>query len=248
MRIQRFSMHLFLFATAMAFSASGALAHTTVKAQATEGVRDDNALRVGHGCGADGGVIAQSVVFPGENPVLTSSDPSYVVQDLSEVIAQGTLAGLARGIQDRSIFTRGGPKLDPNGNHVGFFGAAGYLHPLMLGRVPFQFTPPSFVAGSCVTRLLVKVAVADICSVKPPVLDPNKVNLWIPDNGSVLATEGAHAGVEGIGEAATLTVNRDLVKNPLDPSACAAGVTLTVEPSAQQLDRDLPIPGYWPKR
>ena len=39
---------------------------------------------------------------------------------------------------------------------------------------------------------------------------PDKVNLWIPDNGSAIAIEALANGVEGIGGAATLIVNRNL--------------------------------------
>jgi hypothetical protein len=218
-----------------------------VKAQTTEGVRDDNALRVGHGCGDDGAVIAQSVVFPTESPELAPSEPNEVVTDLAEVIEQSTLAGLIGAIQDRSIFLEQGEKQDANGNVIGFHGTHGHLAPELAGRVPFQFTAPTFLAESCVTRLLVKVAIADVCKRARPNLRPERVNLWIPANGSRIATEAAAAGVDGVGEPATLTVNRNLLANPL-PEACGAGFTLTVTPSAAQVDRDLPIGKYWRAR
>ena len=210
----------------------------------TEGVRDDNALRIGHGCEGDRPIIAQSVVFPTDAPELSTSDPNVVVNDLSEVIRTGTLAGLAQSIQDRSIFTLQTETVDENGNVVGFQARKGSLAANLLGRVPFQFSPPAFVAASCARRLLVQVAIADICSAQQPILDPHKVNLWIPDNGSVFAIEGVAGGVEGIGAPATLTVNRNLSTNPL-PSECGAGIDVTVTPSAAQLDRDLPIRYYW---
>jgi len=219
-------------------------AHTTIKTQTTEGVRDDNALRIGHGCEGDHPVIAQSVVFPTDLPEITTSDPNVLVSDLSEVITADSLAGLAQSIQDRSIFTFQDETLDADGNVVGFRAGNGSLEVNLVGRVPFQFSAPTFVAQSCARRLLIKVAIADICSVKPPFLDPHKVNLWIPDNGSAVAIEGVAAGVEGIGGAATLTVNRSLTTNVL-PSHCGAGFDVTVTPSAAQVDRDLPIPFYW---
>jgi hypothetical protein len=224
-----------------------ARAHTTIKSPATEGVRDDNAIRIGHGCGETHGVTAQSVVFPTDAPELASSDPSVVVLDLSEVITQGSLAGLAQSIQDRSIFLSQTETLDANGNVVGFQARWGKLEPGLLGRVPFQFSPPNFVTESCAKRLLVKIAIADICSVRRPQLDPEKVNLWIPDNGSAIATAALASGVEGIGSPATLTVNRNLASNPL-PAECGAGVDVTVTPSAAQIDRDLPIVKFWQPR
>lgn len=227
--------------------ATAASAHTTVKAQATEGVRDDNALRVGHGCEGDRGIVAQSVVFPTDAPEITTSDPNVTISSLSDVIVQGSLAGLAQSIQDRSIFALQDEKVDADGNVVGFHARAGYLRPNLVGRVPFQFSAPSFVPGSCAKRLLVKIAIADICSARPPIFDPAKLNLWIPDNGSQFAIQGAAAGVEEIGGAATLIVNRNLASNALQ-TACGAGYDVTVTPSAAQVDRDLPIPGYWPGR
>ncbi|MBY0398937.1 hypothetical protein K2X89_01485 [Myxococcota bacterium] len=227
--------------------ASSAEAHTTVKAQVVEGVREDNALRVGHGCEGERGIVAQSVVFPTDAPGITTSAAGIVLADLAEVIAPGSLAGLVQSIQDRSIFALQDEKLDVDGNVIGFHARAGHLRPNLSGRVPFQFSAPRFLAASCAKRLLVQLAIADICSARPPVFDPRKVNLWIPDNGSQSAVQGRAAGVEGIGEPATLVVNRNLASNPL-PTACGAGFDVIITPSAAQIDRDLPIPAYWPDR
>jgi len=244
LRTDRAAARVALFFLVAAFAAPVAFAHTTIKSQTTEGVRDDNAIRIGHGCGETRGVIAQSVVFPTDRPELAASDPNVAVSDLADVIRQGTLAGLAQSIQDRSIFLLQDETVDPVGNVVGFQARKGLLDPELVGRVPFQFAPPNFVAASCAKRLLVQVAIADICSTHQPILAPEKVNLWIPDNGSRFATEGAAAGVEGIGGPATLIVNRNLQTNPL-PAACGEGFDLTVTPSAAQVDRDLPILWFW---
>ena len=56
------------------------------------------------------------------------------------MIAQGSLAGLAQSIQDRSIFTLQDETVDANGNVVGFQARKGTLEPDLVGRVPFQFT------------------------------------------------------------------------------------------------------------
>ncbi len=233
---------------ALCLQAATSFAHTTFKLQATEGTTEDNALKIGHGCEVSPGrnipVIAQSVVFPFSNPVLSASDAS-TVGSLTDVIVQGSLAGLVDTIQDRSIFETQGEKLTlADGTVVGFWSRNGRLSVKSRGRVPFQFTPPSFVSTSCAKRLLVKVAVADICDVANPTLAAGKVNLWIPDNGSQYAAEGKAAGIDGVGAAATLTVNRNLTTNPL-PLACGAGIDVTVTPSAAEVDRRLPIPRYW---
>ena len=226
----------------------GATAHTTVRSQATEGVTADNALRIGHGCTAPGGepipVIAQSTVFPTVNPVLTSSDGS-AVGGLDAVIAEGTLAARVRGLQDRSVFASQETKRDALGNAVGWSAFDGVLDTMLAGRSPFQFAGPNFVASSCAKRLLVKVAIADICSRAPAdTVASGKVNLWIPDNGSQYATLGKAQGIDGIGEPATLIVNRNLAANPLPP-VCGDGVDVTVTPSAVDVDANLGIPGVW---
>jgi hypothetical protein len=221
-------------------------AHTTIKSQATERVRDDNAIKIGHGCG-DHPVIAQSVVFPGDDAEIATSDPNVVINDIHDVIDQSSIAGAAAGIQDRSIFERQRERVDSNDRVVGLQGWWGRLKPTLAGRVPFQFTPPNFLSESCATKLLMVVAIADICELSRPTLRPEKVNLWIPANGSLYAVEGAANGVEGIDEPAVLIVNRNLTANPLDAS-CGAGFEVTVTPSAAQIDRDLPIPNVWRAR
>ena len=225
-----------------------AMAHTTVKAQATEGVTADNALRIGHGCSVPGGspipVVAQSVVFPSLSPVVTSSDGTAVAS-LDAVIVPSSLAGLLRPIQETSIFQSQEVKVDALGNVIGFAAHDGSLAVDLLGRVPFQFAAPKFVATSCAARLLIKVAIADVCSLaSSDTVAAGKVNLWIPDNGSQYASAGKPLGIDGIGSPATLIVNRDLAANPLPP-ACGAGVDVTVTPSAADVDANLAIPGVW---
>ncbi len=231
---------------------STSIAHTTFKSQAYEGKTDDNALKIGHGCEVSPGVnipvIAQSVVFPMVRPELSASDTS-TVNSLGDVIVQGTLAGLFDSIQDRSIFLTQGEKQNAAGNATGFWSKNGKLGVHFRGRVPFQFTAPTFVAASCAKRLLVKAAVADICDVTAPTVAAGKVNLWIPDNGSQYANDGKAAGVDGVGAAPTLTVNRDLVTNPFaNPAACGAGIDVTVTPAATEVDSRLQIPGYWSRQ
>ena len=233
----------------IAVAAAGA--HTTIRSQATESVTDDNALKIGHGCETpDGGhipVVTQSVVFPSDAPELATSDGS-AISGLPAVIEQGTLAGLARAIQDRSVFRSQQVKVDALGNQIGFSAQGGSLNVDTPGRVPFQFTAPKFVANSCAKRLLVKVAIADVCLLGKGLADsiqPGKVNLWIPDNGSQFAAIGKPLGIDGIAAPATLTVNRNLTTNPL-PASCGAGIDVTVTPSAADVTANLPIPGVWP--
>jgi len=236
---------------ALLLAAGTVSAHTTIRSQATESVTDDNALKIGHGCTtADGAklpVIAQSVVFPTSSPDISTSDGS-LVSGLAAVIEQGSLAGLARSIQDRSVFRSQQVKSDSLGNSIGFSGTGGALDVTVLARIPFQFAAPKFVANSCAKRLLVKIAIADVCVFGSGITDSvkvGKVNLWIPDNGSQYAVLGKAQGVDGIGAPATLTINRNVATNPL-AAACGAGIDVTVTPSAGDITTNLPIPGVWP--
>jgi len=231
---------------------STAFAHTTIRSQATESTTEDNAIKIGHGCTtADGAshlpVVATSVVFPSDAPELSASDGS-MIGDLSQVIEQGTIAGLARAVQDRSIFRAQQAKFDSLENQIGFSGSQGSLNPELPGRMPFQFTAPRFQPTTCARRLLIRVAIADVCVLGAGVADSvqlGKVNMWIPDNGSQFSALGGRLGIDGIGAPATLTVNRNLTANPLAP-ACGAGIDVTVTPSAADVNANLPIPGVWP--
>jgi hypothetical protein len=238
-------------AAAAMLAAGAATAHTTILSQATESVSEDNALKIGHGCTTTDGsripVVAESVVFPSAAPTIATSDGSQVT-DLSQVIEQGTFAGLAKLIQNRNVFRSQQVKTDSLGNQIGFSGTQGALNIDTPGRIPFQFTAPKFVATSCAKRVLVQVAIADVCIFGSGVTDSvkqGKVNLWIPDNGTQYAVLGKAQNIDGIAAPATLTINRNLTTNPL-PASCGAGIDVTVTPSPADITANLPIPGVWP--
>lgn len=227
---------------------NAAFAHDEFKSQALEGTANDNAITIAHTCEVQSKpIVAQSVVFPGDNPALSASDGS-TFNDLSEVIDQGGIAGLVDLIQDKNIFQVQKEKIDALGNVTGFYGKGGLLANELQGRVPFAFTAPNFVSTSCVKKLNIEVAIADICVLSKPTIQAAKVNLWIPDNGSQYAIKGAAAGVDGVGEPIVLQANRDLNTNPFDPASnCGAGIDVTVTPSAIDVDTNLGIPGFWSK-
>lgn len=234
----------------------GAFAHTTVKDQATEGTTAYNALQIGHGCTKPNGknlpIIAESVVLPTVNPVALRTDPNDATKtipvNLADVISDAQLlAGKVDLVQDRNVFKKQNEIYDASGaNVIGFYATNGNLQTNLRGLVPFRFTPPTFIpsdAGHCAKRLLIKIAIADICvkDVFPP--QEGTANLWIPNatakfpDGNI---DGSSPNYHG-GGAATLTVNR---KGALDP-ACGAGYDVTVWPSDEDVDANLPIKGYW---
>jgi hypothetical protein len=237
---------LFILPIAVLLVSNVAVAHTTFRATALEGNTQDNVLTINHGCESSAGdksVVAQSVVLPGESGDISASDGSTITS-VAEILEQGTLAGLVSLVQDRSIFLTQNEKTDVNGEVVGFHGKNGILSTELHGRVPMITNGVTFLADSCVSRLRVEAAVADICVTSKPTIQAGKVNLWIPDNGSTYATLGAAAGVEGVGDPARLTINRDLTANPLS-AACGAGITVTITPTAADINTKLGIPGLW---
>ena len=236
--------NLFILPLTALFISNVAFAHDVMKSVALEGHTDDNAIKINHGCEESGKpIIAQSVVFPGQDAVLTTSD-RRTIASLADVIEGGIFP--INLIQDKNIFAVQKQKYDALNNVSGFYGKTGALDVALKGRLPFEFTAPSFVSTSCVKTVFLQVAVADICVLTRPTIDANKVNLWIPDNGSQYAKSGQAAGVDGVGEPVTLRVNRNLAANKL-PTTCGKGIELTVTPSAADIDAHLGIPGYWSK-
>ena len=227
----------FSFATlaaAAALACHPAQAHTTVQVQATEGQTTYNNLVIGHGCTtADGRslpVIAQSVLFPTVRPVYTTTG---TVSGNSAVVSISNFANIAQLIQSKDVFARQKEKRNASGQVIGFESTEGSLDPSLHGLVPFRTAGITFPADSCATRLVVRIAIADICQVN------GARNLWIP----ALTAKYADPSVDGIGAPASLTFNRDLARNPLAAS-CGAGYTMTVSPSAEDVDANLQLPGY----
>ena len=252
--MERKALQKIVFFTLTALLISNyAFAHDEIKSQALEGTTADNAIVINHGCEAsEKPIILQSVVFPVNNPVLSATDshgnPVKSPANLAEVIEQGSIAGLVDLIQSKDIFTVQKEKVDALGNLSGFYGKAGSLAVNLQGRVPFAFTAPNFVTTSCVKSLNIQVAIADVCDLSKPTIQAEKVNLWIPYNGSQHAALGAAAGVDGVGEPTVLQVNRDTRKghNPL-PRGCHGGIDATVTPSPADVDANLRVPGHWSK-
>jgi hypothetical protein len=231
-------MHSTLRVTAVAaltLSAGlAAQAHTTIQVAAAEGTTTYNNLVIGHGCAGPNGtslpVIAQSVLFPTVNPKTTITG---TFAGNARAVDVTTLANVAQLIQSRDIFTVQREKTNAAGAVIGFEGSGGSLAPTLHGLVPFRTAGITFPADSCATRLVIQIAVADIC-----VRNGTK-NLWIPS----LTAKYTDPTVDGIGAPASLTVNRDLAKNPLAAS-CGAGYTMTITPSAEDVDANLKMPGY----
>lgn len=233
-----------------------AVAHDGFSSEVLEGTGEVMHLSINHGCEGNS-VIAQSVIFPTLNPILKGMDDTGneipAPTDLAEIIENQSLEGLTALIQERNIFWEQDNKTNALKNTIGFYGKKGRLKSGLIGRIAFQYYGPFFVPTSCVKALHIETAIADICSIKPPALQVGKVSLFIPDNGSKIAAEARVNGLEhGIGEPSFLKVVRNLKANPFRDAggkptqACGKGITIKVTPSAEDIDHNLPITGYWP--
>jgi len=224
------------FPVAAALLAAGVAvqAHTTIQVQAPEGQATYNNIVIGHGCtAADGSklpVIAQSVLFPTVRPVYSITG---TMAGNPAVVSISSFANIAQLIQSKHLFNKQKEKLNASGQVIGFENTEGAVEPTLHGLVPFRTAGITFPADSCATKLVVRVAVADICQKN------GLKNLWIP----ALTAKYADPNVDGIGSPASLTFNRDLAKNPLQAS-CGAGYTFSVAPSAEDVDANLKLDGY----
>lgn len=228
----------------------GAFAHTGIKDSAMSGARSYNALTIGHGCAGDEGaaekaVIATSVVFPnGGGAVATNLATGQPVTDLTNYI-QDALPGdtslpvLSPSlIQDKNIFRTMWEALDANGNVRGFHWKNGRLKPELLGLPPFRVQAPTIIESSCVKSVKVRVAIANWCGTSQDANVNDRADIWMGN----MTRRFNDADIVSVGYWPTMTVNR---LTPL-PSSCGAGFDLAIEPSAADIDRFLPIKGFWP--
>jgi hypothetical protein len=221
--------------------------------EAREGVTTNHVLEIGQGCqtadtNPNGSfkynpVIAESVVFPigVENGERSDTGASIALKDVVSTPAAPDQS--ISSIQDKSIFKIQDLKLDGSGNVVGFHAWRGKLKTNFSGAVPFAYVAPSFNPDSCAKRLLLKVAVADICK-SGKNLDIGSVNLWIPDVTPKFSKDALIPGSDGTdhsGFPATLVINRTSALNP----ACNEGYDVTVWPGDDAIDAYLPIRKYW---
>jgi len=230
------------------------------KEEIAEGASNINGLYIGRGCLNEAGnaspVTLQSVVFPTQQPQITldvvtkkaTKKKPAVIQpesaaDLSEILDVASLANKFQLVQNKSVFAELREKSDTNNNVIGFEGINGNAKPDLHGFTPFSFSGVNFKADSCVKRVLVKVAVADVCDANffPPAL--GTANLWIPS----VTTIFVEPSVGGIGYSPTLIINRTtrIPKKDAQGRKCNGGWDVSVSPSATDIDANLPMPDHW---
>ena len=208
-----------------------------------EGVRDDNALRIGHGCEGERPVIAQSVVFPTDAPELTTSDPSAVVSDLSEVIAQGSSRASSRASRTAaSSASRTRARCQRQRRRLPR--AQGIAEPESRGARSVPVQRADLRRGVVCPATLDQVR--DRRHLQREAADPGAPQGQSLDPRQRLALRGRGRGGRRRGDRWGGDADREpeSATNAL-PIECGAGFDVTLTPSAAQVDRDLPIPYYW---
>jgi hypothetical protein len=231
---------------ALCSASSLAFAHTTIKDQATEGTTLYTAATITHGCGEgvkpNLPVIAQSMVFPnGPNSIVTRLDAPEEPIALGDVLVGGShAAGLIDpgAIQDKNVFSTIEELTDATGVVRGIHYADGELQVDLVGVIPFRMSGVTFVKESCVTKVRVRIGIANWCHHDPGV---RRVDAWIGRTTPVFNDPR----VISLDFWPTLTINRDLAANPL-PESCGAGYEVALEPSDEDIDQYLPLPGFIP--
>lgn len=221
----------------MALQAHG---HTEVRDNAKEGQLSRNFIEIDHGCESGTGnvlpVIAQSVIIPTVNLIVTRSDGSLTT--LSQEITIESLEGYIELPQNKDIFQQQRLVRSKVGNPIGFYGTQGMLRTDLKGVVPFNFGPLFFQSAGCAKTLEIEMAIADICKKSFPPKE-SSANTWIPRVTKKFIDDKN----EGIGAPAILRVHRDLDANPLPPS-CGLGYDVRVSPSDEDIDAHLIFKGW----
>ena len=243
----QFPIHSALALVLLAASQS-AFSHTRLEVPVVvEGVRASNNVVIGHSCGDGATTIANSTVFPDGVDSTVKVDGVQTTNVVTDFVANW--GNLNQKVLDHSVFPFEDEKNDPDGNVVGFWVKGGKMPNHYNAYIPFRAGAAIIEPESCATSVKFNIAVADICKITNIAgFAEGKLNLWTPAVGS--AYDGT-AGVGGYDSPATLTYTRNLETNPL-PAACNdVGVSVVVNPSAAQLNRDMPIihngKQIWPK-
>lgn len=254
-----------------------AFAHNTIRDFVPEGKTVFNALLINHGCApfAPGGegtpnpvpqipVIGFSALFPNNadsvwtilNADGTPKGPTTLAATMDGVAPVLVIA--PKEIQSKDVFQNCHSIVD-QGVLIGRFNSPnirgikctnGNLETVATGEVPMSLSGPAFNKNSCAKSLQVRVAMVNWCKDTSDATDASRADVWIGhltskfNDGNIMPS----ATFATTPYWPTLTITRDLTKNPL-PAGCdpATGYDVAVEPSDADIDNLLPQKGYWPK-
>lgn len=215
-------------------------------------------------------VIGTSVVFPDITATVTSkpagakaTDPANPAGKVTDWL-DGAGDGYNQKVYSKELFDAEGQKsyieektvdgvVTKVSHALGYWTGGGSSLPGVgyVGAIPFRTNAIFFKADSCAKSVTFVVAVADVCELTNiNGFNEGTVNLWTPAVGSNY--DGANtpenhaynspAKLKVVrnttGTPATLTTS-EVKANPLPPS-CGAGLDITITPTAEQLNRDMP--------
>ncbi|WAK01467.1 hypothetical protein [Methylobacter sp. YRD-M1] len=240
--------------TAILAASQSGFAHTRLQTSTIlENTRVYNNIVIGHGCG-EAPVMGTSVVFPDSTATVTSK-PVGAAKDVEPAAAgavtdwlEGAGEGYAKKVYSKEVFSAEGQKTNPQTtNTVGFWTGGGALPAHnYVGLVPFKTDAIKIKSASCAKTVTFVVPVADVCKLTNVGGFSNEtVNLWSPVVGSNFdgdLTEHTPATLKVVrnieGAPATATTAK-VDPNPL-PADCGEGLDITITPTADQLNRDMP--------
>jgi len=223
-------------------------AHTTLETNTmSEGVRVVNNLQIGHACGAGKSVIGTSVVFPDGSDSTILVNGALYNGPLSDFISNW--GPNIQPLVSRAVFNTFDEKNGPTGNVVGFWAGGGAGVPNhMVGYLPFRVNATNITPLSCAASVRFYVNIVDVCVITSAaeLHIEGVAEFWTHHNlGTIYDRQSATD--DGV---ARLTITRNTTTNPL-PSGCGSGSAVEVKPSAQQINRDMPIiiqgVHVWPK-
>jgi hypothetical protein len=207
-------------------------------------------------------VIAQSVLFPNAaDSVFGKVDSNGYITDTSITIDQvisGATVGAVWPLSPSMVFPQPLPDSyvvrDSAGNTRGFQIWGGEI-PEGGGTVAlssFKIATPKFAATSCAKSLKLQIAIANYCdtgSMKKDKLS-DRADIWIGkmttkfNDPLVMPNAATATNADGTAKIywPTMTINRDLVNNPL-PSGCdpVTGYDVAIQPSDADIDENLPM-------
>lgn len=253
-----------------------ALAHTSIKDTAMEGTSRHasvyTAFTITHGCSAPDAprnakrmpVTAFSAVFPNGDDAMVfrvKPDESEVpLADLSKHIQGATKNAIPSlafgGIQDRNIFKTtkeilGVKDEDGRARVRGVRLMNGKLQSDLVGLVQFRAGRPAFEPKSCAKALHVRVAVANYCTKAKSMDQDNRADIWMGHTTPKFNdADIVSVSRDGMGEGfwPKLTINRDMVANPMPKSCKNGGFDIIIQPSDADIDKNLTMKGYWPAK
>ncbi|WP_374086164.1 hypothetical protein [Methylomicrobium lacus] len=226
---------------------------TDVKDQAVESKTHYTGLAITHGCQDDEQkwrlfpVRVVSAVFPNDVGALaykvdpdTGTETSVNLADHIEGAIGGLPTLAPEMVQDKSVFKKQKEVVGENDKVRALQFYLGKLDVAAEAVLPFRVSAPKFLADSCAKSLRVRIAVGNWCEHSKA--DPNRADIWMGQKTSLFNDSTV---MPGDGYWPTLVINRNLVANPL-ANGCGNGFDLAVQPSKADIDRFLPVKGYWP--